>query len=66
MISFDGSIYSKAAVEQACEDYKGIADISVAEKGGYLICDIRNPLGDLRLIESEFANYVLNLTVVMG
>ena len=66
MISFDGSIYTKSAIENACADYKSLADIFMTEKDGCFYCEIKNPQGDYDLISKEFCNYVLNLTVMIG
>ena len=66
MISFDKQIYCNAAVIQACEDYRQLADIRYFENKTQILCEINNPQADPELITNEFCNYVLNLTVMMG
>ena len=66
MISFDHSIYLKDAILQACRDYKDLAEFKTSERNGRIICDIIHAEADPELVENEFGNYVLNLTVMMG
>ena len=66
MISFDKSIYSKAAIFQACDDYKELAKIKTIEGDNHVICEIVCQQNVAELIRNEFCNYVLNLTVMMG
>lgn len=66
MIEFDKLIYLKSALEQACKDYSQLAVIQLFESEKKYICKVEKPQGNLELIQDEFCNYVLNMTVMMG
>lgn len=65
-LSFDSSIYSEGALEQACKDYRDLADIHIRETEDRFICDFSGLRGDAQLIMDEFGNYALNLTIMMA
>lgn len=66
MIAYDKSLYSRQAIERAIEDYREIAHIFLTENKEEYLCEFREAQGEIELIQNEFSNYVLNLTIMMG
>ena len=65
MIRFDASLYNRGAVMQAVEDYREIAEIAVRDRDGFCECELLRSQAEKELVELEFGNYVLNLSVMM-
>lgn len=66
MIAFDKEIYKKKAIEKAIVDYSHITQIHCIETEKNYECQVTSPRTDIQIIQHEFSNYVLNLTVAMN
>ena len=63
MILFDLSIYPASAIHEAIQAFRDIAIIKAEFQENICNCDILTNVYDTGLIEKEFGNYVLDLTV---
>ena len=62
-IFLNQDFYKSDAINQACEDYKHIAEIQVEMVDNGYICHIYKCNLDVSRVKHEFVNYVLALSV---
>lgn len=55
--------YREQEIRTAVRDYAGIASVGLTEEEDYFVCVFSACRAEPRLVMSEFANYVLGLTV---
>ena len=54
-------IYSKAAVEQAIQDYALLADVQLSETDTHFVCQFLRTTYDATITANEFENYIIDL-----
>jgi len=65
MIVFDSKIYSESAIQAAIRAFEDIATIHMAFCGNDIICSVLASSYDQELTCFEFANAVLEYSVIM-
>ena len=60
---FHKDIYSGSAIEKTLKAFGKLAFFALKEKGDYFILEQKNPKEQYEIIEKEFSNYALELTI---